>query len=207
MKRASFFVAALTSVALLAGCTSATTTKGIEETRAYSTESSSSVASSPVVVNELLANYSFTGMSARQIIDQLEATPIEEKPTELNAVVGARELRLSDATGEHAELPLGEEMYVAFAPYMVAPHECTLHALTTNLGELPNATMHVTITSDAGETIVDEDVTTYESGFFGKWLPRDFSGTISVEYAGKSGITKLATNDAAPTCVTDIKLS
>ena len=77
-----------------------------------------------------------------------------------------------------------DQFYVSIAPYVDQTHECYYHNLASCQGELVGEDLDVTITSDDGEVLVDETVTTYDNGFVGFWLPRDIEGTIEVEFDG-----------------------
>ena len=100
-------------------------------------------------------------------------------------------------------MPLtGDEFYVSFAPYVNQTHDCYYHSLTTCTGELGNADIHVTVTSDAGEVLVDEDMTTFDNGFVGLWLPRDIEATLEVTYGDLSLTQDIATGEEDPTCLT-----
>ncbi len=199
---------ALLSVAALAACSSPSnnsansTDKKNEEASIASTSHPNSL----MEMNELLSNYGYTGMSAKEIISELESTPIERKPTELVAEVTNDELRLSDSSGAHAELPIAEETYVAVAPYKNHPRECMNHSLTTDLGELSNTPLHVEVADDSDVIVLEKDVTTFESGFFGLWLRPDFSGTITVSSEKGQGVGLISTKPGAPTCIMDLKL-
>lgn len=61
------------------------------------------------------------------------------------------------------------------------------------------------MTSD--EVLVDETRTTFENGFTAFWLPRDIEGTLRVTYDGKTGAIDFATDQDAPTCLTNLQLT
>ena len=65
----------------------------------------------------------------------------------------------------------------------------------------------MTVTDDSGEVLVDEQMATFDNGFVGMWLPRGTTGTIEMEYDGKSGVVDFGTGKDDPTCVTTLKLT
>ena len=86
-------------------------------------------------------------------------------------------------------------------------HECHYHSLTTCVGELGDADVHVTISDSSGEVLVDEQRTTFNNGFVGVWVPTGTSGTIEISYEDMSGSTEFVTDAEAATCITDLQLS
>ena len=67
--------------------------------------------------------------------------------------------------------------------------------------------IHVTITDDAGNELVNEDTTTFDNGFIGYWLPADKKGTITIEQDGKTGEVPLDTSDEGGTCMTTLQMA
>ena len=104
-------------------------------------------------------------------------------------------------------VPIEDEFYLALAPYVDQTHDCYYHNLATCQGELVGEDLDVTITTDEGEVLVDETVTTYDNGFVGFWLPRDITGTIEVTHDGRSVTAPIATGPDDPTCVTTLQLT
>ena len=154
-----------------------------------------------------LASYGLGGLTIKEAIDQLESTPLEGRSTALIASVRPHEVLFTGADGDERSVPLGEEFYLSFAPYVDQTHECYFHSLTTCRGELRNTEMTVTLTSSDGKVIVDDVLTSNDNGFIGLWLPRNAEGTLSVEYDGKSVVSDVSTGDDDPTCLTDLRLS
>lgn len=156
----------------------------------------------------LLAAYGLEGLDARQVIDTLEATPVDERPKDLVASVRPDVLLLSDDASE-VTLPMPEDaFYVSVAPYVAQTHECTFHSLTTCQGEMRNTAMRVRVEDrSAGTTLVDETLTTHDNGFVGLWLPRDVDATLSVEADGRTTSAPLSTTDDDLTCVTTLRLA
>ncbi|MFS0284512.1 CueP family metal-binding protein, partial [Corynebacterium striatum] len=132
-----------------------------------------------VPAEDILAEFDLEGLDGPEIIDKLDRMPKEERPSDLHASVLPHELVLTAEQGQ-ASLPLPEDkFYVSIAPYMTQTHDCFNHSLTTCTGELSKEDIHVTITDDEGNELVNEDTTTFDNGFIGYWLPADKKGTIT----------------------------
>lgn len=157
---------------------------------------------------DFLSTYGLANMDAVEIIDHLDQQPVAQRPTDLIASVRTDELVL---TGQDQEitLDLPEDLtYVSVAPYLTQTHDCFYHSLTTCLGELGNEPIEVTFTDEAtGDTLIDEQTTTFDNGFAGFWVPREATGTIEVTYQGRSGATEFSTTADGATCVTDLRLT
>lgn len=192
MKRRLIAVAGALLVTL-AGCS--TTTLDADQTPASTTDQAA-----------FLAAHDLDGMDGAQIVDHLDRVPVADRPTDLMASVRADQLLLTDAEQEVA-VPLGEDrFYLSVAPYVDQTHECYYHSLTTCLGELANEDIAVRIIDEAGEVLVDEQVTTFDNGFVGFWLPRDVDGTIEVTYGGLTGQSAFSSSDEGATCLTTLQL-
>lgn len=189
-------VSALAAVTLLAGC-SAT------ETTTAPTGSAASTAD-----DGLLAEHGLTGLAAKELIEKLDTMPVSERPTNLIASIRPNEILLSDQQREVSVPMPADEFYVSFAPYLTQTHDCHFHSLTTCKGELSNADVHVTVVDNAtGETLVDEDATTFDNGFLGVWLPRDIDAKLTVDHDGRTASVPLSTSaDDDATCVTTLQL-
>lgn len=155
----------------------------------------------------LLADFGLDGMDARAVIEHLDRLGGSDRPAALMASIRTDELLLS-ADGRETTLVMPtDSFYVSIAPYVTGTHDCFYHSLTTCQGELAEAEVQITVTDDAtGETIVDEQRTTYANGFAGLWLPRDMTGTLTVTYDGKSVESPISTNADSATCLTTLKL-
>lgn len=155
-----------------------------------------------------LSGHGLTGMDAVDIIDHLDRLPVAERPTDLMASVRADQLLLADAEQELAiPLPQGQ-FYLSMAPYLDQTHECYYHSLTTCRGELANQQIAVRITDEAtGETLIEDQRTTFDNGFTGFWLPQGINGTIEITYDGFSSQDVFSTNDEAATCLTTVQLT
>lgn len=164
-------------------------------------------AGSPSAAEELLAAHDLPSGTAREVIDALEALPLEQRPTDLMASVGTDVLTLSDAAGREATLELpAEELYVSVAPFVSGTHECFLHSLTTCLGELAEEELAVRVEDASGTLLIDEERTTAPNGFLGLWLPRDEELTFTLTGDPGEATTTLRTDAEAPTCVTTMQL-
>ncbi len=155
----------------------------------------------------LLAAYGLEGLDAREVIDTLEAMPVDERPKDLVASVRPDVRLLSDDASE-VTLPMPDDaFYVSVAPYVAQTHDCTFHSLTTCQGEMRNTAVRVRVEDRAaGTTLVDETLTTHDNGFVGLWLPRDVDATLSVEADGRTTSAPLSTTADDLTCVTTLRL-
>lgn len=157
----------------------------------------------------VLDQYGLTGMGAREVIERLDTMAVAERPATLLASVQPDELVLTDTANGATEtllMPDGE-FYLSVAPYQDQTHGCTFHSLTTCLGEMAGKTLDLTVTDDAGQLVLDETRTTYDNGFVGLWLPRDLSGTLTLEHNGKTATAPIATGADDLTCLTTTQLT
>lgn len=156
----------------------------------------------------LLSAHGLHGKDARALIEELDATPVTERSTEFMASIQPDALVISDDTGAQVALPLPtDEFYVSIAPFMEQTHDCFFHSLTTCRGELANQDVDVTVLDDSGTVLVDQTLTTFDNGFVGLWLPRDISGTITLEVDGRTVTDSISTGADDPTCVTTLQLA
>lgn len=158
----------------------------------------------------ILTAHGLEGMDAAQIVEDLDALPIAERPEGLMASIHPDELLLMDGENPDLTLPMPtDKFYVSFAPYVNQTHECYFHSLTTCTGELQAEDVHVTVTNEAsGEVLFDEDTQTQQNGFFGLWLPRDIDATIDVSQGDRSASESISTaNDDDLTCLTTMQLA
>lgn len=156
---------------------------------------------------ELLAAHDLPTGTAREVIDALEALPLEKRPAELLASVGTDVLTLSDASGREATLDLPEEeLYISVAPFVTGTHECFFHSLTTCRGELAEEELAVRVENASGEVLIDEPRTTAPNGFLGLWLPRDEELTLTVTGESGEATATLRTDAETPTCLTTMQL-
>ncbi|WP_269302844.1 CueP family metal-binding protein [Aeromicrobium sp. HA] len=155
-----------------------------------------------------LARYDLDGLSATEVIDRLDAMPVQERPEGLTASVRPDVVVLGDGRRE-VELPMPrDEVYVSVAPYRRDTHDCHFHSLTTCLGELANAPLRVELTAADGEVVLSETRSTFDNGFVGLWVPRGIRGTLTVEHEGSRGTVPMSTRgDQDATCVTTLRLT
>jgi hypothetical protein len=189
-------VLAAAAVLALSGCSSSPT----------ATEPAESPATEPPI----LAAYDLAGLEGRQIVDQLERTPVDARQSDLMASVRPGELLLWENGSDDktvVDLP-DDEFYLSVAPYVEQTHDCYFHSLTTCRGELAGEEVHVTITDrDTGEVLVDEVTETFDNGFVGFWLPSGVDATIRVEYEGYSASEDISTGPDDLTCLTTMQLA
>ncbi|HLS25345.1 MAG TPA: CueP family metal-binding protein [Beutenbergiaceae bacterium] len=198
MKR-SVTLAAVAALALvLASCSSATP----------EASPTTSPPSSTAAQIDFLAAHDLGDMDGQQIIDHLDQMSVADRPTDLMASVRADELVLADGEQE-VTVPLEEEggFYLSVAPYVDQTHECYYHSLTTCRGELANEDVSVRIVDETGDALVDEQVTTFDNGFVGFWLPHDVEGTIEVTFDGRTGQSAFSTGEEGATCLTTLQLA
>jgi len=190
VKRAAILATATTAVLVLTGCSTTDSATGDRSQE------------------DFLSTYGLAGMDAVEIIDHLDQQPVAQRPTDLIASVGIDELVLTDQNQEITlDLP-ANLTYVSVAPYVTQTHDCFYHSLTTCRGELDSEPVEVTFTDETtGETLVDEQTTTFDNGFIGFWVPRDTTGTIEATHEGRTGTTEFSTADDGATCVTDLRLT
>lgn len=189
----------LASVLVLTGCgADPVTGEGLETTEGAITQEAG---------GDLLAAHGLEGLTGQEIVDELDSDP-RPRPLPVAASVYGDEVVVMDEAQEVA-LPIdGDEFYVSFAPYQTFTHPCTYHALGGCQGEMVEEDFDVTITSDDGEVLFDQQVTSWANGFIGVWLPRDVNATLEVSYAdGTAGAVPISTFDGDPTCVTTIELT
>ena len=153
----------------------------------------------------LLAEHGLTGMSTEEVVAQLDRTH-EDREAGLAGSVTYDEVLLADGAAE-TSLPMPEDrFYLAIAPYRTTTHECFAHSLSGCQGELVGEDLDVRITDASGAVLVDEQVTSYENGFVGFWLPKDITGTVEVSSADGAARTAFGTSAGDPTCLTTLRL-
>ncbi len=187
-----FAIIAVAAALVIAGCSSAETTSG------------------PTVAGdeEFFAAHDLAGMEVVEMIDHLDRLGGQERSAEYMASIRPDEVVFTDGEQELAvEIP-EDLFYLSIAPYVNQTHDCFYHSLTTCQGELVDQEIQVRIVDDAtGEVLVDEQVTTFENGFAGFWLPRDVEGSIEVEHDGLTSEVDFSTGDEGATCLTTLQLT
>lgn len=161
-------------------------------------------------LTNVLTSHGLEDLSAAEIVDTLDQTPVADRPDDLLASVRPNEVVFTTASGEETPMALpDDQFYLSFAPYIDQTHDCYFHSLTTCVGELSDEDFDVQIVdADSGEEIVNETLTSFDNGFVGVWLPKGIEGELSVEYEGKSGSVDISTiTDDDATCLTTLQLS
>lgn len=203
MKRTAVALSALALIAGLSACAAEPETAG----PASPAEEAASGEELPDGVALELAQLGVEGEDVRDVIvsmDQLD----EARPLPVQGSVRTDEVIFSSADAGEVAVPIpGNEVYVSVAPYVTSTHDCFYHALGSCQGELVGEDVNITVTDDDGETIIQEDATTYRNGFVGFWVPKDTTGTISVTHDGMSGEVPFDTSDEGATCITTLQLS
>ncbi|MGH3689443.1 MAG: CueP family metal-binding protein [Microbacterium sp.] len=158
--------------------------------------------------SDILAAYDLDRLDVVEVIELLDTMPVSDRPSGLLASVQPGALVLKDESGRESRMPLPEdEVYVSVAPFRDQTHECHFHSLTTCLGELSDAEVDVTLTTDDGDVLIDGDRRTYDNGFIGLWVPRGIEATLTIEHEGQAGTALISTMTADdPTCVTTLQL-
>lgn len=174
-----------------------------------SPEPESTSIGSRAVDTEFLTDHDLDGLDATQVIERLDTMPVVDRPVGLIASVQPDALVLTDDQDRETRLPMPEEeVYISVAPYREQTHDCYFHSLTTCLGELDNTEVHVTLTGEDGDVLVDEVQQTYDNGFVGVWVPRGIEATLTIKHEGQTGTAIISTmNEDDPTCITTLHLT
>lgn len=151
----------------------------------------------------------WAALDVTELIDQLEATPVDERPQDVMASIRQDEVLVSAPDGsQEVSVPIEEGHYLSIAPYVDQTHDCFFHSLTTCTGEMAGEEITVRVVDDrTGEVYVDETSRTHDNGFVGFWLPRDISATLTVTAAGRSAETSVETGADDLTCLTSLQLT
>jgi len=99
-----------------------------------------------------------------------------------------------------------DKFYLSFAPYIDNTHTCGTHNLVTCRGELKNESFNVLIEDSNGNIIVDQVMTSFDSGFIGIWLPDDMDLSITVSQDGLEATKSISTYEYSDTCLTTLQL-
>lgn len=189
----------LLALAVLAGCSTAAAPVAQPEPTVVAAEDT----------GQFLAELGLEGLDAKQVIDQLDRLPQDQRPRNFTAQVKPTQLVLADESGRTANLPLPEDQYyLSAAPYVDQTHSCHFHSLTTCVGQLQGVEMKVkAVNSDTGEVLVDQDMESFDNGFVGLWVPRGISVDLEFTYQGKTAQTTVSTaGDENATCLTELQL-
>ena len=156
----------------------------------------------------LLDAHGLQNRGARTLIEELEALPLADRPSDLLAAVLPDRLDLSDASGRQTSLSLSDEdFYVSVAPFVDTTHDCFHHSLTTCVGELQEQDLEVHVVAADGTVLVDEMRTTAPNGFLGLWLPRGQELALTLTRDGASASTQVTTTADSATCLTTMQLT
>lgn len=152
----------------------------------------------------VLRQYGFDQLS----VEELAYTLDKETFTQSNLIASIT--ATSIAFGEvgksvNIDIPEGK-FYLSLAPYIEHTHPCANHNFVTCRGEMPNTTFHVKIVTLDDEVLIDEELTTYDNGFVGVWLPANITANIYVHYQNKSANTTITTLKTSDTCLTTLQL-
>ncbi len=155
---------------------------------------------------DVYAHYDLEGLTTEEMIESLDKQTLDGSI--ISAGVLEREFIISHEDGEDS-YPIDDDVfYLSFAPYINETHPCHNHNLVTCQSELAGETVDVFIETDDGDVLIDKEVTLYDNGFKGVWLPSDISGTITVDYEDKTVTAPLGTYSDSGTCMTEpLKLS
>ncbi|MGW9549631.1 CueP family metal-binding protein [Citricoccus zhacaiensis] len=155
---------------------------------------------------QLLSAHGIQATTAEDAVTALDRVP-QQRPLALTGSVGYDQVVLADDT-DQVTVPLtGGRFYLSAAPYRTQTHECYHHNLGGCQGELTDTPIHLTVTIDTGQTLIDEDTTTYANGFTGAWIPRDLTGTVTITAAGTTASTRFDSGPDGPTCLTTLHLT
>jgi hypothetical protein len=159
-------------------------------------------------VADTLTAHGLQELDGRELIERLDALPVDARPAGLIASVRPDAVLVSEDDGPEIAVPLpDDEFYLSVAPYVGSTHDCYFHSLTTCLGELRDQPIRVLATNRTdGAVLADSTTRTYDNGFVGLWLPRDIEADVVIEYSGRTGRTTVGTGPDDPTCITTVDL-
>lgn len=161
-----------------------------------------------VTPQQLLESYGWADLTGAELVETLDALPLDERPVDLMASVRSEGVQVTSAEGDAAWVPIEEDFYLSIAPFREQTHPCGFHSLTTCQGELANTPVTISVRDVAtGDLLREEELTTAANGFVGLWLPRDGQFSITVVSAGESATTVVSTGVDDPTCLTTLQLT
>ncbi|MFB2571762.1 CueP family metal-binding protein [Micrococcus sp. IITD107] len=157
-------------------------------------------------VRQMLAAHGIEAATAEDAVASLDRVS-KPRPLALTGSVGYDQVAFADDS-DQVTVPLtGGQFYLSMAPYRTQTHECYYHNLGGCQGELVDTPVHVTVTTHAGQSLLDEDTTTATNGFTGFWIPRDHTGTVTVTAEGTTASTPFDSGPDGPTCLTTLHLA
>lgn len=155
---------------------------------------------------QMLASHGIQASTAEDAVTALDRVS-KPRPLALTGSVGYDQVAFADDS-DQVTVPLtGGQFYLSMAPYRTQTHECYYHNLGGCQGELTDTPIQVTVTTDAGTTLLDEDATTGANGFTGFWIPRDQTGTVTITAADTTASTPFDSGPDGPTCLTTLHLA
>jgi hypothetical protein len=154
---------------------------------------------------QLLSAHGIQAATAEDAVTALDRVP-QPRPLALTGDVGYDQVVFADDTDQITVPLTGGQFYLSAAPYRTRTHECYYHNLGGCQGELTDTPIHLTVTTDAGESLLDEDTTTYANGFTGAWIPRNLTGTVTITAEGTAASTPFDSGPDGPTCLTTLHL-
>jgi hypothetical protein len=154
--------------------------------------------------NAFLKESGLNGKTITEMVAFLEDS-VDEKGID-NASINQKQLVLTSGSSKYEyDLP-EDQFYLSIAPYLTYNHPCGIHNLITCRGELSNTTIHVKVLDENNQVILDDDYESGSNGFFGIWLPRDQTLTLTVTYGDLEVTKTVTTMDSSNTCLTELKL-
>lgn len=146
-----------------------------------------------------------TGDAQADVKEQVHSYSVEDHG-DIEASITSEELVVTDGD-EVTKTSLPEdEFFVSVAPFVEMTHPCAVHSLTGCQGEMTEETFNVKITDESGNTVVDEEMTSFENGFIDLWLPREQTFTVEIEHDGKTSESEISTFEGDDTCITTMQL-
>ncbi len=150
---------------------------------------------------DVYALYGLEGLSVQEMVETLDEQTLDGNI--IGAAILETELVIHTESGTNT-YPIDEDLfYISIAPYINNTHPCHNHNLVTCRSELANETVSVFIESDDGDVLFDGDLTLYDNGFKGIWLPRNIDATITVTYGELSVSHDFGTYEDSGTCMTE----
>lgn len=200
-RRFSALILTAAAVLALTACTSTVAERGAGSTMEGSAESAAGALA-------VLEGYGWGELTGAELVETLEALPLDERPADLVASVRATEVVVQAPDAEPVALPLDEDFYLSVAPYRTQTHPCAMHSPTTCLGELGDEAVTITaVDANTGADVASVDTRTQANGFAGVWLPRDRDLTLTVTSADGTASTAVSTGVDDPTCLTTLRLA
>jgi len=152
--------------------------------------------------NTLEKELGFNNKDIKEIIQILNEDDVLRST--VSASINGTELTVTKDS-ESLVYDVGEEFYLAVAPYQSYTHTWTFHSVTGCRAEMVEEEFLVTFEVD-GEYLVNEVITSLKNGFIELWLPRDVEGILTISINGLSATEEIGTFDDDLTCLTTMEL-